>query len=1220
MPAPNTEHRPPAPPVRASLLGCTVAAVLLGLGSPAAQAALLSHEPFDYPVTNRVQGLAGGSGWLTAWTGNNAIREGSPAPDRVASSAHSLQAVGSGTASFRSFATNGLDTLLTPQRKFGRDGTTLWLSFVMQRDNRPAGNRYLGLSLFEDGSERLFIGSPFNAEVWGFEVTAVASATRTTIPITNGVPVLLVLKLQFGTQGTRDTYSFYVNPSAGAEPPTPDAQTTGNFNFNRLRITGGEGAIRGVFDEIRLGETFADVVPGAVVPPGMPFIPASYATPTEAVNTNAPGFRIRVAQASQLGGGLANSIARAESQLEGTLIDPAIGAPYVNQALPGPDPDGSYAEEQTVNYNQTPDAFAGSFGPDRAIPGIPGTGGHTDNIALEAVTYLELPAGTNRFGVNSDDGFRLTIGVAGNPRDRTARAVGVVDAGRPAEDSIFDFYVEKAGIYPARLVWFESTGGASLEWFSVDPVTGVKALINDRTESRAIRAWREAAVPQPPYAARIEPLPDSSGNPPDAALVVGLLDGDSRVDETTIRVSLNGSSVTPAVDRAGRTTTVSFRPSQLLPAGSTNTAELIFADHATPPSQYRVAWRFQIENYGTLPSEFALPLGSHDPAQPGYRVRVHQSAVPIGPTRLGRAEDQLAGRIVDPNTDEPYPNVADLTAADPDGFFVEAATLNYSQDGSQGQEGQFKPDRLIPGIPGTTGSTDNFAAELLTYLDLPAGLHRFGVNSDDGFRVTVGRNDPRDAFGLELGVFPGDRGAGDTLFSFLAPVAGLYPFRLVWWEGSGGASLEWYAFDPVSGERYLINDQDRPGAVRAWRAVGDSAPMYVSRVEPAVGELAAGADSRLTVEFRGSPGFVGTLLDTNRTELRLDGVPVSALWQFEETRGVLTQTPGPLLAPGSSHEAILILAQVDEPLARTNSWRFTVESYPVLPIAAALVPDAVDTTAPGFRFRAVQASAFAGLANSSERAELQLGGTLIDPLSGVPYPNEAYLGPQPDGSYPISNTINFNQDGPTSAPQGDGNFRPDEAMPGIPGQTGHHDFYSTETFAWLELQAGYVRMGINSDDGFRLTLAQGPAAGAPVLAAFEGGRGPADTLFSFVVPVSGVYPFRLVHYDGDQGSSLEWFTVVGGAAGRKVLVNDRNHAAATRAWRGLSETPALRIEGIRVDAGVVEIRWSGSRGVRLERSPGLAPPVWELVPETESASVHREPLAGGPRFFRLARP
>jgi hypothetical protein len=44
-------------------------------------------------------------------------------------------------------------------------------------------------------------------------------------------------------------------------------------------------------------------------------------------------------------------------------------------------------------------------------------------------------------------------------------------------NSPFQFYVARAGIYPFRLMYYQSNGGASLEWFIVNP-DGTRTLVN----------------------------------------------------------------------------------------------------------------------------------------------------------------------------------------------------------------------------------------------------------------------------------------------------------------------------------------------------------------------------------------------------------------------------------------------------------------------------------------------------------------------------------------------------------------------------------------------------------------------------------------------------------------------------------------------------------------------------------------------------------------------
>ncbi len=123
----------------------------------------------------------------------------------------------------------------------------------------------------------------------------------------------------------------------------------------------------------------------------------SVALPSSAVDRTKPGFVVRVFQAT--GAQLPNTLARTEDQIAGVLINPATGQPYENIAdLSLFNPDGTYTEEGVISYGST------------YFPGIPGTEFTTINIAMEAITYVELNPGTYTMVVNSDDGFRVTTG------------------------------------------------------------------------------------------------------------------------------------------------------------------------------------------------------------------------------------------------------------------------------------------------------------------------------------------------------------------------------------------------------------------------------------------------------------------------------------------------------------------------------------------------------------------------------------------------------------------------------------------------------------------------------------------------------------------------------------------------------------------------------------------------------------------------------------------
>src|ERR1039457_6936286 len=202
-----------------------------------------------------------------------------------------------------------------------------------------------------------------------------------------------------------------------------------------------------------------------------------------------------------------------------------------------------------LNYNiyaPTNPTYAGDFPGDVQFPGLPGTNGSLLNFAMEAITYLHLTPGTYTFGVNSDDGFRLTS---------AALQLGVFDAGRGAADPLFSFAVTQAGYCPFRLVYFQGTGAASLEWFSVTPA-GQKILINDTNTPGYIAAYRRATTSLPYF---LGSWPGGTGNRPDQPVRVQMQDGAGiKVNTNSIHLTLNGLSVAPSITQTGGVTTVQY--------------------------------------------------------------------------------------------------------------------------------------------------------------------------------------------------------------------------------------------------------------------------------------------------------------------------------------------------------------------------------------------------------------------------------------------------------------------------------------------------------------------------------------------------------------------------------------------------------------------------------------------------------------------------------------
>jgi len=180
--------------------------------------------------------------------------------------------------------------------------------------------------------------------------------------------------------------------------------------------------------------------------------------------------------------------------------------------------------------------------------------------------------------------------------------------------------------------------------------------------------------------------------------------------------------------------------------------------------------------------------------------------------------------------------------------------VNYSQLADD--RGIFTPDATFPNLDANTHDYIALAAQ--AYLELPAGIYRFGVRSDDGFKVTAGVdfNDRN----LVLGVFEGGRSSATTEFNFVVPVAGVYAFRLLYYEGGGDADVEWYSVDRATGTATLINDPNTPGSIKAFiERVGTPLPPQAPKLlNPAASagnfgfSFASEVGRAYTVEFKNS--------------------------------------------------------------------------------------------------------------------------------------------------------------------------------------------------------------------------------------------------------------------------------------------------------------------------------------------------------------------------------
>ena len=299
----------------------------------------------------------------------------------------------------------------------------------------------------------------------------------------------------------------------------------------------------------------------------------------------------------------------------------------------------------------------------------------------------------------------------------------------------------------------------------------------------------------------ISPAPNSTTRNLEPVIRVEIENRETSLTPGSIVLELNDETVTPVISTEGVNGAVITYPiSELPPSGAMNTARIRFVDDEE--QEISAEWNFVIEYLSLSAANRRAGTGG----ERGFNVRLVQALAENGPQEdaLSRAEAQLA-----PNS--AIPKFVDVTEIYP------VINLNENEGASAG----YLPDDLqVPGLQPEVNGTDDFAVEIMAYLDLPAGIHRFGARTDDGYKITSGQS-VTDTAGIALG-FLNDNPADQT-FEFYVPQSGLYPFRMVWYERSGDSHAEWFSVDRETGEFTLINDPSVEGSIKAYISISEPA-------------------------------------------------------------------------------------------------------------------------------------------------------------------------------------------------------------------------------------------------------------------------------------------------------------------------------------------------------------------------------------------------------------
>lgn len=215
-------------------------AVALGCSSGAALASVVVHESFTY-ANGALAGNNGGVGFGGTWTGGGSV------------------AGGVATMSTNVLGTRNLASAIVPTA-----GQSFYVGFNLSADPSAATSDFAGLAFLSAGADRLFLGMPFQRNVYGIGVNGYATVSSTVAA--SAVPSYLVAQVAFNTL-SNITINLYVDPVGPLG--VADATYTGAFlaagNWDQLRIVNSNSS--STFDNIVIGTTLADVYsPAASVP------------------------------------------------------------------------------------------------------------------------------------------------------------------------------------------------------------------------------------------------------------------------------------------------------------------------------------------------------------------------------------------------------------------------------------------------------------------------------------------------------------------------------------------------------------------------------------------------------------------------------------------------------------------------------------------------------------------------------------------------------------------------------------------------------------------------------------------------------------------------------------------------------------------------------------------------------------------------------------------
>ena len=224
----------------------------------------LIHDGFGYPP-GALNGRSGGTGWSASspWFATTAATVVDRSADPMVYHATGVIADGGDRAVRIAYPSSNSRTI---DRTFPEETGTVYFSLLAQTNDEVL----MQFQLSEDAADNTNLGAvAINGTNLEARIRGDGGGMETdSTPYTKGETVFLVGKLsKSGLYGDNyDTMSLFVNPTGRTEPLTPDAlasvdmdaSSVSHFALRTYYFDFGEEAF---FDEIRIGRTFASVLP-----------------------------------------------------------------------------------------------------------------------------------------------------------------------------------------------------------------------------------------------------------------------------------------------------------------------------------------------------------------------------------------------------------------------------------------------------------------------------------------------------------------------------------------------------------------------------------------------------------------------------------------------------------------------------------------------------------------------------------------------------------------------------------------------------------------------------------------------------------------------------------------------------------------------------------------------------------------------------------------------